>query len=575
MFFCRKQAKGGQNMSNGQENLIKIGVRIPVSTKEKLELLAENRGCTLSNILREIIDGTLEKHSTSVEYIDSEQGKEIKEFVFQIHTDIANIYKELHRLGINYNQQTKLKNIEAKYSNQQLSIPELVNEIGFVTNECDGFSKKALDEIMLKYEKVTERLEEAIMCYTRITHTKNGAAAISYCRDGHGHNGNLRRNILIGSVGMLPDELIPFEKQMQVDWALASSKNLNQVKRIVASCSKNELDPDDPESAFIMLNMAQDFIKKGYPNRKAAIFIQNDGKGHCMHAHMIISNSDSIEHKGCTDRQGHYKYVEETFDKIASEYIPLDFGKNPIRENVSPFEKHAREENQKRKDKGLEAPYFIVKDAIRDCIRLSLKSATTKESFIEELEKLGVSCRYGKTITYTLNKLPKDVIPDTQIRKFRDNKLGNEFSPENIEKQIEQNRIKLSQTELLAKKDSQNNTSQLIGIISPEKYLRHTRQPNIKETIVANRMNGAFSAISDKRTDVHLPDINACPVSPKSSTSDDNNTSSSNSTSNSGGLMKKPQSSYEKMKAMVRKADKAEKQKLLDSQLELEDLFNL
>ena len=142
------------------------------------------------------------------------------------------------------------------------------------------------------------------MCYTRITHTTNGKAAIAYARGCRcGHNGHKQHNLLIGSVGMLPDEIEAFETQMEQDWIKrASSKNKNQIRRIVASFSPQELDAQNEDCAFIALEIAQEFVREAYPDRKACIFVQNDGIGNKLHVHVLVSNVDSLEYKGCRHR---------------------------------------------------------------------------------------------------------------------------------------------------------------------------------------------------------------------------------------------------------------------------------
>ena len=105
------------------------------------------------------------------------------------------------------------------------------------------------------------------MPYTRISPTKYGREAIFYAKGGDhqkGHNDNIERNLLVGSVGMLPDSVISFEDQMQPYWNLASSRNKTQIQRIIGSFSERELDPNDPNSPLKAMAIAQEYFKEEY-----------------------------------------------------------------------------------------------------------------------------------------------------------------------------------------------------------------------------------------------------------------------------------------------------------------------
>ena len=54
------------------------------------------------------------------------------------------------------------------------------------------------------------------MAYTRITRTKNGAAAIAYALSGTGHNGAAKRNEMVTPIKM--QNGIDYWKQMNRYW---------------------------------------------------------------------------------------------------------------------------------------------------------------------------------------------------------------------------------------------------------------------------------------------------------------------------------------------------------------------
>ena len=289
-----------------ENELIQVTFRLPLREKEKIDNLAKSGGCSTAEIIRRAVDGSLSKYCDRVQYVDVEQGEAVKELLGSVYTELSGMRTELSRIGVNYNQEVKLKNLERKYAEGKISVLELANTQQSIVEECKGFSPEVINEIMNRFDAIAEEFVN-VMAYTRISHTRNGRAAIQYARgNGRGHNGHAKRNLLIGGVGMLPDEVMPFEEQMAQDWARASGKNKNQVRRIVASYSEKELDPHGEDSAYLALEIAQEFVEEAYPNRKAAIFVQNDGKGEKLHVHILVSNVDSIEHKGCTDEQAYH-----------------------------------------------------------------------------------------------------------------------------------------------------------------------------------------------------------------------------------------------------------------------------
>lgn len=276
------------------------------------------------------------------------------------------------------------------------------------------------------------------MAYTRISHTRNGRAAIQYARgNGRGHNGRAKRNLLIGCVGMVPDEISPFENQMAEDWERASGKNKNQVRRIVVSFSQKEIDPQGEDSAYLALEMAQEFVEEAYPNRKAAIFVQNDGKGGKLHVHILVSNVDSMELKGCTDEQTRFEYVKQNFNRVAGRHIQLDYGKK-AKEKYSQNERRMHEENTENE---VEVEYSW-KDDLKERIQVAQAIATSEDDFLEALEdegvtaRYGTSKRYGRYISYELVDVPAHMEGADRKYKARSYTLGDAYGMEALREKL-------------------------------------------------------------------------------------------------------------------------------------------
>lgn len=283
------------------------------------------------------------------------------------------------------------------------------------------------------------------MPYTRITSTRNGIAALNYCiGNGHGHNGHETRNILVSSYGMVDD--LPLGRQFQKSWGHASKRNKTQLRRIIYSASKNEFTPGDPEAAYKMLELCKEYLRRNYNGFPAALFIQADGHSNgdeppLYHCHMLISNVHSVTSKGIPGYKCSHRFVSKKMDEIVKEYTTIDYGAKRAKDRYTQNERRMRDQNFQTVGSNTN---FIVKDFLRDQIRIALAHSISTEEFIQELDKSEIDCRIGKkTITYTLRKLPENVVADTKKFSYRDKRLGPEFSPEAIqsflsEKQNEQ-----------------------------------------------------------------------------------------------------------------------------------------
>lgn len=428
---------------DNENELVQLTIRLPVKDKEKLDGLAKSGGCSTAEAARQAIGGNLIQYFDGVQYVDKEQGEVIQAWLGSLYTEISRVRLELKHIGVNYNQEIRLQNLQSKANTKgfgQFDVKGLLNEWDQTAKgECKSFSPDAINEQIDRFERAVEDFTDAM--YTRISHTKNGRAAIKYARgDGKGHNGHAKRNLLIGCVGMLPDEMIPFEEQMAEDWARASAKNKNQVRRIVASFSENEIDPHDDDLAYLALEISQEFVEEAYPNRKAAIFIQNDGKGGKLHAHILVSNVDSLEYKGCTDEQTKFEYVMNRFNRVARRHIKLDFGKKAA-EKISQNERRIREENEEAAENGGAAAY-IWKDDLRERIRIAMENANSEDDFLDALEDEGVEARYGNSkrygayISYELVDLPDDMEVTGRKYKARSYTLGADYGPEALREKL-------------------------------------------------------------------------------------------------------------------------------------------
>lgn len=107
-----------------ENELIQVTIRLPLRDKEQIDSLAKSGGCSTAEIIRRSVDGSLSKYLGEVQYMDREQGESIKELVDSTYTELSDIRTELHRIGVNYNQEVRLQNLRMQLRTGKISIPE-------------------------------------------------------------------------------------------------------------------------------------------------------------------------------------------------------------------------------------------------------------------------------------------------------------------------------------------------------------------------------------------------------------------------------------------------------------------
>lgn len=196
------------------------------------------------------------------------------------------------------------------------------------------------------------------MAYTRITRTRNGAAAIAYALNGTGHNGADKRNEMVTSIKM--QNGIEYWKQMNRYWRRARVNHKVQIIRIIQSFSKKEFDPNNPEDVLKANEVGQALVEEHYPGRQALVCTQTDGKGCCKY-------------------QYHQPDVMPWTDEITSRYTNLDQG-NKNSENLTQAERAKREKAA-----------YSYKDDIRKRVAKAMKDCSSEEAFLQKLADLGVN----------------------------------------------------------------------------------------------------------------------------------------------------------------------------------------
>lgn len=135
-----------------------ITVRFTPAAWQAIREMAEEEGVSQAELVRIAVAGNLNRYLGTIRYVDSDQGEEIKVLASRLMTEIANIGKELNRIGVNYNQEVRLTNINRKYGDGEAK--EAARKK--VLSESKHLSKQDLDALIDRYEQATRTVGEAL-----------------------------------------------------------------------------------------------------------------------------------------------------------------------------------------------------------------------------------------------------------------------------------------------------------------------------------------------------------------------------------------------------------------------------
>lgn len=167
-----QEEDGMESVDNGK--MIPVTVRFEAEAYKTMCDMAKEYDCSLAEIVRLSVDDALIFYLGMVKYVDVETGKHIISTLGRLETVVADIRNQLLRIGVNYNQELKLKHIENKTKElaKKLSDKTLDNETrkeirrqydelilqGNSYRNMPTLDVDVMDNLMTRYEKATEKL---------------------------------------------------------------------------------------------------------------------------------------------------------------------------------------------------------------------------------------------------------------------------------------------------------------------------------------------------------------------------------------------------------------------------------
>ena len=345
----------------------------------------------------------------------------------------------------------------------------------------------------------------------------NGAKAINYVlgrKDQGGHNGADKRNELVFTRYMHGGE--SYISQMQRYWDMAAERHTTQCVSCVFGFSKNELNPDDPDAAYLAEYAVssfydkleeQDILPKGH---QVLFAVQKDGKNGNIHVHSVMCDVNMVDHKGLPQEMRWGPLLTSEFQKHCEELnlFEVDYGKDKNSKDVS----YSRGERILR-----EQGKPVFKDIVRERIDESLANAKDVDDFKVELKNRGITISEQKdrkgNLRYKYNVDPSTLNGlknKTNNYSLRSTSLGESYSPESIESYFAQS-VSDKQTILSRNEFLEKNYDFIYGkglsIIEAtklaedayEEYKRTGKMPSDEEENDTNTPEATTSPVQDEQ----------------------------------------------------------------------------
>lgn len=150
--------------------LIKTTVRFTEDVISVIDELAKSFSVTRSDVIRIAVDSRLKSYLSNVVFVEHEDAIKHQQLLTKIYDELESIRMELHRIGVNYNQEIKLKNARQKIENdrreKRKTSYDLLKEKERIEKEIlsdtKSLSKDEINKLMIHFEKVSKVISNGL-----------------------------------------------------------------------------------------------------------------------------------------------------------------------------------------------------------------------------------------------------------------------------------------------------------------------------------------------------------------------------------------------------------------------------
>ena len=141
--------------------MVPVTVRFAPEVMAAIDDISDRHSVSKAEIIRLGFQSDLIKYLGNVEYVDANQGAEIRKLFGEICTELSRSRMELNRIGVNYNQEMRLMNARAIYGNDMFLLKHEEKEI---MNGVNSVKTEDLERIVNHIDSVMKEAGEALKC---------------------------------------------------------------------------------------------------------------------------------------------------------------------------------------------------------------------------------------------------------------------------------------------------------------------------------------------------------------------------------------------------------------------------
>ncbi len=144
--------------------LVPITIRFSEDAYNSIGTVASLNHMSKAEIVRLAVDRRLIEFLSTVYWADEEQGEAIRKELYNIGTALSNIEREINKIGVNYNQEIKLKHIQQKYAGKTdvYMLKRKIKEEDEVKAGTKDFSKDEFKKVMEDFAKISNSISRKL-----------------------------------------------------------------------------------------------------------------------------------------------------------------------------------------------------------------------------------------------------------------------------------------------------------------------------------------------------------------------------------------------------------------------------
>ncbi len=151
------------NKEKETNTLVPVSIRLSPEIMSVIDIIVANNGRSNSEILRLLVDKRLLWYVPKIHFVEHDDAEKYHKTLYALYSEMEGIRSELKRIGINYNQEIKLKHIKEQYKSLKNDLDTIAMQAAEEEEiKKDCLPAKDLDAIMNRYEEATKKVGEQL-----------------------------------------------------------------------------------------------------------------------------------------------------------------------------------------------------------------------------------------------------------------------------------------------------------------------------------------------------------------------------------------------------------------------------